>query len=443
MKTLKQLIETEPEVRALTEWTPQLIRTARILADAGNLSMAADLCDSFMSDERIQSCLNTRALGLQGLPLTFEADRGKKRAIKALEAEEDYWKMFPPEELALMHKWGIMLNVVPVQLIWEYGDDGKRVLSRMEVWHPRHLRQDQKTKQWFIKVGNEGREIEIHKGGKPDGKWMLFMPNGKSRPWSQGAWRALANWYLLKLYAIQDWGYYSEKNGQGILVAEGAPGSTATARRELAADLAELGRNSAISFPPGWSLKLVEASANTHESFEKQISCADTGTSICILGQNLSSEVKGAVATGATLHKYVFQFYINADAKSVPTCVHDQALVFYAEMNFGDKKYAPWPKYDPTPPEDKNDTATRIRDIGAGFKDIATSGAPVDLRELAKTLNFPVLPEGKTNVVPGAAADAAAKADTKAPADETKPDSGDVPIGKDDKSADGEQVATQ
>lgn len=390
MKTARQAIEQEPQVRSLIDWAPENIRAAQIMADSGYLALAADLCESFIADERIFSCLNTRALGLQGLPLTFEADGGKKRAIKALEAEEDYWKMFPAADLAMMHIWGILLGVCPVQLIWQKGPKG-RLLTKIKVWSPRHLRQDQETKQWFLRVGSGSREIEICKNGKPDGKWALFMPYGSNRPWARSIWRALANWYLLKRYAIQDWGYYSEKNGQGILVAEGSEASTKTARQEATNDLNALGRDSAIALPPGWNLKLLEATANTWETFQAQKDAADTGTAVCILGQNMSTEVPKGAETGMTLHKYVFQFYINADAESVPTFLHDNILVFWAQWNFGRADLAPWPKYDATPPEDKNARATRIAQIGEGFHRLFESGAPIDFLKLAEMYGLPVL----------------------------------------------------
>jgi phage gp29-like protein len=48
--------------------------------------------------------------------------------------------------------------------------------------------------------------------------------------------------------------------------------------------------------PPGWSIKLVEATANTAATFERQIALADRGMTIALHGTNLTNEEGGSYA---------------------------------------------------------------------------------------------------------------------------------------------------
>src|SRR5438445_4021825 len=242
----------EPSFRAFHEWTPTLLRGAELIADGGTLRTAADLCDAMLADDRLLGVLNKRVHGVLGLPLTFEPAQGRKRPVKALEAGEDWWASFTEEELGDVGKWGTLLGVGVGELEWK--DRDGRVVGELKSWHPRHLRFDWQTRQWILRIDG-GKEIVITPG---DGKWVLYTPHGKKRPWAKGLWRSLSRWWLLKQFAILDWATYSERHGQGVFAAtptgQGSPGRED--RKQLAADLKGIGRATTIALPPGYDLKL-------------------------------------------------------------------------------------------------------------------------------------------------------------------------------------------
>lgn len=355
----------EPSTRSFADWSPDLVRSARAMADAGNLALAADLCEAMMGDDRVMAALNTRCRGLVSLPLTFDAARGTKRLVKALEAGEDWWTAFSEDALAQLLAWGNLLGVGLGKLAWtDRGSAINRLVPVLEIWHPKHLRFDWNKRAWFVKLA-DGTETEVTPG---DGKWVLYTPYGAHRPWAFGAWRAIALWFLLKQYAINDWARYSERHGQGTVTVESPEGSDKEKRKELAAGLKELGREGVVVLPPGFKFDLVEATANTWETFQAQKNAADLGTAVALVGQNMSTEVTGPVGTGATLHGRVLQIYIDSDAETLATCLHAQALVWWAEFNFGSRDLAPWPNWDTKPPANKKeqaDLASTLSKVGA------------------------------------------------------------------------------
>jgi hypothetical protein len=349
----------EPPVRTFVEWTPSLVRSAEVLADGGNLRMAADLCEALLTDDRVQGVLGARVRGLLGLDLSFEASgdrRRSKRAVKALDLEEDWWASFPEAELARLLSWGILLGVGLGALRWTPRDDGTRVLPVLEGRHARYLSYDWTDRGWRLLV-ESGGEIPLQPG---DGTWVLHAPYGAQRPWAHGAWRALARWWLLKTYARQDWARHSEVHGTPIRAGVAPVGSHKNDREELAADLAGLGHDTGLCLPPGYDLKLVEATARTWEMFREQIRMADAGTAIMLAGQNLTTEVSGGSLAAAQVHQAIRADLIRADGESTATDLHHQALRPWATLNFGDADLAPWPAWATDPPAD-------LVALGAGY----------------------------------------------------------------------------
>jgi phage gp29-like protein len=385
----RTIIVEPATTRTLSDWSPALIKAARAMADSGNLELAADFCESAMGDDRVQAALSTRTKGLVALPLSFEEVRGAKRLVKALDPGEDWWSAFPATALAQLLSWGILLGVGLGRIVWtDRGETINRIVPTLKVWHPRHLRYDWRRRMWTVKV--EGGKTEDVIPG--EGSWILYTPYGDSRPWAFGAWRAIALWQLLKQYAIEDWGYYSEKNAGGLDVAESSSEVhlTKEARKELAADLFAMKANSALVMPAGLTFKKVESTANTWQTFQAQKDAADMGMSVALLGQNLSTEVSGPVSTGATLHGRVLQVFIDADAETLSTCIHDQALIWWAEFNFGNRNLAPWPLWDTKPPEDQKQRADVLNVLASAINTLQNANAPIDVRGLLEKYGVPL-----------------------------------------------------
>lgn len=379
-------VYTEASVRTLADWTPGLVRSALMLADAGNLRLAADLCEALLGDDRVQGVLGTRVKGLLRLPLSFEGDGDKRRQSAAEKAlDQDFWKAFPEEELAQLATWGILLGVGVGQLVWE--QRGARILPRLKVWHPRWLRFDWIARDWRLQLA-DGTEVTITPG---DGTWILYTPSGANRPWSLAAWRPSGIAWLVKRYAVQDWARYDEAHGSPTKTAIAPEGADHQTRKEVAADLAELGRDTTIALPHGYDFKFVEAVGRTWETFQASIGWADKAIAISLVGQNLSSDVVGGSFAAATVHNSVRQDLIQSDAEALSTTLREQALVWWAEYNLGNAELAPWPRWDTKPPEDRKARADVLVSLANAVAALLSQGVQVDLVTLAESYDLPLL----------------------------------------------------
>lgn len=343
----------QPDPRTVTNWTLQSIQAAETAANDGQISQAALLCDQLLADSRIRGAFAQRTALVRIVP-SFEPGRGS-RAAQVAEALEDgdYWALTPAGELEKLHRWGLLLGFGFGQMRWvdeagnAYLRDGRNV-PRLHTWHPQHAEWDGSRRKWFVYVGDGTRREEI----TAENGWITYTPFGSDAPWKEGVWRSLKVWWTLKQLAAQDWARYSEKNGIGAFVAELAEGSTDAQRKTLARELRRLGREKGFALPNGATLKMVEATAKTYETFKDQIAVANTEAAIAILGQNLTSEVSGGSYAAANIHANVSLAIVGADGEALSDFEHDQIQAPYAAANWGDPEAAAWPVRDTAPPED-------------------------------------------------------------------------------------------
>lgn len=393
------MIHLEPTDRVQVDWTADRVRTAERLADAGNLRLAADLCETLQTDDRVSTSMALRSRGGLGLFSGFERSatrsRDARQAERYLEAEEDWYTLAPDAQLARLDSWAILLGVGLAQNAWpDAVNDAGRLVSTLDTWSPRNLRRDHNGR-WIVRTADAG-DVEVVPG---DGQWVLHTPGDPKRPWSIAPWRAVARWWLLIQYARQDITRYGER-AAGIMVAmppAPAPGAKVddtdrkVQKRHLAEDLTELGRNGSIVLPAGWDAKLVQATANTHRVYIDQCALAQAGIAIALRGQNLTTEVKGGSFAAASVHASVERTLLAADANARAVTMHDQVLVPWARYNLrGGAAAAPWPVWDTTPPEDLAATSQAWNGALDAMGKATQLGLEIDEQAVARRFRMPL-----------------------------------------------------
>lgn len=411
---------SQPSQRVFTNWTPPLIKAAFTQAESGNVRLAAELCDNMLADDRINTVYETRIGGLLGLPITFEASgdgRKKNKAVRALEADEDWWAMFPESELFPLLVWGRHFGIAHGQL--HPAEHEGRYAPKLEFWHPRNTRFDWGKRKWMARIDGGANEVEINPG---DGQWIEYAPYGGYRPWASGLWRGLSRWWLLKSFAQDDAGRRSEKSGTTI-VEDNLAGIDAVEARELrkqiAQDMSDAARDAVIVLPAGFKASLLESKDTVKDNQGMIVDMANTAIAVAVLGQNLTTEVKGGSFAAAQVHNKVEIQRVRADGETASTCLHDQALESWAEFNFGSRSLAPWPIWRTDPPTDQVARAAVLSTLAAALASLKTLGLTIDPDQLEadfdlKLVELPKedLPAADPNTAPGDAKAKNATAET-------------------------------
>lgn len=394
--TLSTINIVQPYTRTSIAWTPDLIRAAEIYANGGSIRLAADLVDDMLGDDRIQLVLKRRVGGLLGKPLSFDVGVGRKKraAIKALEAEEDWWSILPEDKYSQLKSYALMLNIAPGTLTWSMSKTG-RMLPDLEVWHPRYLRFDTTARKWFATTTTG--EVEVNAG---DGKWVMHCPFGRQRPWTWGLWRGIARWWMLKQFAINDWGVASDEIRVKTVTVDAAAESTPEDRRKLAREIVEMGRAGVIVLPPGYKYEIIEQKADTWKIYQEQINMANEAIAIAFLGNNLSTEVHGGSLAAAQEAGDVEIGVLRYDAESDSTWSHDQILTHWGELNYGSADAAPWPCYEIAPPEDDSKKADTLLKKSQALSTLVNAPPEVDRRALLEDAGIPLLAVAAVPVAP-------------------------------------------
>lgn len=402
-------------------WTYSAMRTAELLAEDGDMKYLAELCETLMGDERINAKLEDRSLALTSAPITFEAapkGRQRRAAMRAAQAEQDWFDMVPETQIAEMLRWYRMLGLALGELVWTEPDPiilmqqdengnwyvpnvnhtkprlrNNRNVPQLRVWHPRDLRWDWRDRCWYLRLDG-GYEEKIVPG---NGKWVLWA-NGK-RPWIKGLWRGLKVVWLMKALAGPAWGKQSIRHANGTAIMSGPEAYDAELRRQLTREWKELGSEGAIWVPEGSKLDVFELRANTWETYKAQIDTANTAIDIAILGANLPTEVSNGAGTGATAQMMTVQKRIGGDAAEWEAVEHEQIARPWAKANFGTPDVAPWAIRNVEPANDIAQLSMTQKAAAEALRILRDLGAPVNEVEFLQAFKVPIDDErvGKTS----------------------------------------------
>ena len=130
--------------------------------------------------------------------------------------------------------------------------------------------------------------------------------------------------------------------------------------------------------------------SSTVDVFDRLIDAADDAITLALLGQNLTTEVKGGSYSAASVHETVSRAVLAGLASSLATTLREQVLVPWAVYNFGSADVAPWPAWDLSPPTDRKQDAEVLDTRTRAAVSMAGQGAPVDWRKFAEDAGVPL-----------------------------------------------------
>lgn len=193
--------------------------------------------------------------------------------------------------------------------------------------------------------------------------------------------------WLVKLDAIRYWARDNEVGALRVATPSGPAGSTG---EELARLLSELGGDTGLVLPEGWTLEMLAPPEGVWKSKQEAIQWANSAIAIAILGQNLTTEVQEGSYAAARVHEMVRRDILRADAEALATAIREGLLRPWAELNYGDPNLAPWPRWDPTPPADLQARAETLARLADAMATLLQAGVPLDLEALAQEYGLPL-----------------------------------------------------
>jgi len=354
-----------------TNWTPRSIRNALTAHESGDFFAAALLADQYRRDDRIFATLDTRVLTALGLPWDMVPSEDTARlqdAQRYARQVKAWWFTAIPESVQadVLRQVGVMgfclaENVWEEQLVPVASSLAiPELRPRLRIHHPQFVRYQYGIDEegWYIQT--QDGPIRVTPG---DGRWVLFS-HGAERPWMNGALRALAWPWLMRTDGRRDWMRRSEIDGIGVKRAR-TPPSDQIDQKTLNAFLAQvknIGSDGTLVLPKDYDFDIHSNTASAAQGFTALLGSAEMAITLALLGANLPTEATGGsfalgeVQAGSTLDR------LEADVEMLSTCFREQVIKPWGRFNVEGwaDELAPWPRWDPTPPEDRQANAAAL-----------------------------------------------------------------------------------
>lgn len=359
-------------------WSVRKVKTALLEHECGFFCLSSQIVDAMGRDDRVKAVKDTRISGLLSLPFVIEPgieedEPGHDRAVDiASAADEGFSDWFERDELADLLCWYLMLGVCYGRIEWTFTDSAWT--PRLVTWHPQWLRWDTTKPGW--KVSTREGEVDLVPG--EDG-WFL-MTRG-SRGWMHGCVRAIAVPWLIRQFAWRDWARYNERHGMPILKGKVPASSQDEDKKEFSDGLRTMSSNATVTLPQNvdgaagsFDLELLEASDRAWQSFPGLLERADLSIAVCILGQNLTTEVEGGSFAAAKIHDRIRMDRVESDALDLSQALRSQVLDDWVRFNFGNDAPIPIPRWVTDPPDDVGDTSKALATLGTAITTLRGGG---------------------------------------------------------------------
>lgn len=387
----------------VAEWSIADVKTAVLNHEAGDFYDSGLLVDYMDRNPRISGALDTRCKGVVGLPFSLEpADDSPEAEKYRDEVQEWWWEIFPESLLSGLMRSVVGMGYAPAEMTFHPLE--KRWMPGLHPWHQSNWYRNTYSNKWECYQGKGA--LTVVEPGR--GQWVL-LEAASYRSWMRGIVRCLGLDSTSRELAVTDWLRWCEKHGMPIVKASVPTDQINTqAGKSFRSGMRTMGREGVVGIPTvgrdlaPWDAEYLEPKTVSWAGFRELINHCDRDVAIGILGQTLTTDVKGGSLAAAQVHELVRQDYIRADVEVLSTTLRKQVLFFYMLYNHGPEsvKLTPWPKWDTRRPSQALDEAATIKAIGDAIEKIKTASPRVDVDALLEKFAIPLKDEDEVEEEP-------------------------------------------
>ena len=218
----------------------------------------------------------------------------------------------------------------------------------------------------------------------PDRKFISFSYGSSDNPFGKGLGQKLWWPVWFKKNGIKFWLIFLEKFGMPTIVGKYPAGTTTDQQQALLDAIESIQSDTGVKIPEGMALDLLEASRTGNVTHESLCDYMDRQMSKAVLGQTLTTEIKGEGSYAASkTHNEVRSDIRTADTDMLCECLNATLVKWIVDYNFPNVAACPKLRLrteaDPDPAERIEVDKKLVTDIGL----------PVAKRYFYDTYNVP------------------------------------------------------
>jgi len=375
-----------------TSWTISQIRDALIEHAEGIFQASALLMDVMNEDDQLPQSLERRVQAVASAEFELrpvveryiEDGRNRERPLPASDAAADWaddrWYDWCSEEqqaelLRSYHQLGVAVGTIDwTTEAGEWRPAVRALPMEFCYWDD--------TRQRYMYSAQQGL-MEVTPG---DGKWLLLEQG--PRGYRRGTIRGMALLWLAKQLTFRDWNRYNERHGLPIIKAMVPVVAEQDAKDDMWEQLQSLGSETVAELPQGFGqddqlgfgLELLEAKAQTYDTFRLHLERLDRKIIIAYQGSNLGTEVTGQGSRAAAVsHDSVSERLAGYDARRISTSYRWQLLWPALSINLGTpKQMTPWTHWVTEAGEDLQADATALSTLADAISKIQSAGYDIN-----------------------------------------------------------------
>ncbi len=272
----------------------------------------------------------------------------------------------------------VLFGHYEAEVMWRV-KDGNVVPARIVGKHPRRFCFDLDRRLRMLTPESlfEGKTV-------PGRKFIVFTFGSSDNPYGDGLGKKLWWPVWFKKNGIKFWLIFLEKFGMPTTVGKYPSGTHPDQQRALMDALTALQSDSGVKIPDSMAIELLEATRGGNVTYETLCDYMDRQISKAVLGQTLTTEVKGEGSYAASrTHNDVREDILKADADLLCECLNASLIKWIVDYNFPPPAEYPrlWLRVEAE--QDLRELSERDRTL---VRDI---GVPVGRQYFYDTYNLP------------------------------------------------------
>lgn len=276
-------------------------------------------------DAHYRSVLTTRKSSIIGLS-TNVADNGDQSQVEFIK-NIVHSASFKHMMFDLLDGLGKGFSVIEIN----YGEYNNKLIP---------ISFTRKLQEWFIYKDNEIQLRTCKDKSKhlPPFKTITHIPQLKSGSLIRGGLaRAVATPFILKNYAMKDWGSFLEVFGMPLRLGRYPSGASKEDREILKKAIMSLGSDAGAIIPETMAIEFINAGGSSNsDTFEKYIRLMDEQISKAVLGQTMTTE-NGSSQSQAEVYNDVRFDILKADSVSLADTINQYLIIPLIVLNFGEQ----------------------------------------------------------------------------------------------------------
>lgn len=288
---------------------------------------------SLLSDSRVKACYNSRRGGLLSMSWSLDQGDSQTRVFQAVQDMLDGWNL---REIMADLENAVWYGYQPAEVLWKR-QNGMIVASNLVT----------KDVSWFRYSDiNELRYLTKRNmiTGEPVPEKKFVVARHHPSYWNPyGESLAAACYWPIKFKhsGYRFWATFMERYGMPWIQVNYPLGTQEARVKEMIDVIAGTMQDGIIAYPESMKAEALEMNSTaSSEIYKSFLELCNTEVEMAILGQNLTTEVKGGSYAAANTHMQVRQDLVDEDTRMVEDTI-DTVIKWYVELNWGTGKDCP------------------------------------------------------------------------------------------------------